>query len=90
MVTLVDLTEWKNLPNISQWVLQILENGYRIQFGPRSPCYKEGVAHFSASRAGSGNGARSKNSISKGNYRAGVFTRQRIVFLWDYKRKRRE
>ena len=40
LVPLVDfLTEWKNLPNISPWVLQIIERGYRIQFSFPPPRY---------------------------------------------------
>ena len=40
LVPLVDvLTEWKNLPNISPWVLQIIERGYRIQFRSPPPRY---------------------------------------------------
>ncbi len=31
------LAAWKLLPNTSQWVLQTIEKGYRIQFGSRPP-----------------------------------------------------
>ncbi|KAJ8006447.1 hypothetical protein DPEC_G00107360 [Dallia pectoralis] len=38
LVPLVDvLAEWKNLPNISQWVLRIIESGYAIQFRTHPP-----------------------------------------------------
>ncbi|XP_067233771.1 uncharacterized protein [Chanodichthys erythropterus] len=38
LVPLVEyLEEWKSLPNISQWVLQMIEKGYKIQFGFRPP-----------------------------------------------------
>ncbi|XP_048017809.1 uncharacterized protein LOC125249543 [Megalobrama amblycephala] len=38
LVPLVEfLEEWKRLPNISQWVLQMIEKGYKIQFGSRPP-----------------------------------------------------
>ena len=31
------LVEWKNLPNVSQWVLHTIERGYAIQFRSRPP-----------------------------------------------------
>ncbi|KAJ8009614.1 hypothetical protein DPEC_G00090730 [Dallia pectoralis] len=38
LVPLVDfLAEWKTLPNISQWVLRIIESGYAIQFRTHPP-----------------------------------------------------
>jgi len=38
LVPLVDfLAVWKLLPNIFHWVLQIIESGYRIQFGSCPP-----------------------------------------------------
>ncbi len=38
LVPLVDyLAAWKLLPNVSQWVLRTVENGYRIQFGAPPP-----------------------------------------------------
>lgn len=38
LVPLVDfLAAWKLLPNVSKWVLQIVEKGYRIQFSSRPP-----------------------------------------------------
>ncbi len=38
---LVDcLAAWKLLPNVSRWVLQIVEKGYRIQFGAPPPPFK--------------------------------------------------
>ncbi len=33
------LAAWKLLPNVSKWVLQTVERGYRIQFGSRQPCF---------------------------------------------------
>ncbi len=39
--TLVDyLAAWKLLPNVSRWVLQTVEKGYRIQFGAPPPPFK--------------------------------------------------
>ncbi len=40
LAPLVDyLAAWKLLPNVSRWVLQTVEKGYRIQFGaPPPPC----------------------------------------------------
>ncbi|XP_026111570.1 uncharacterized protein LOC113088631 [Carassius auratus] len=46
-----------------------------------SPTLQRGVAHSSASRAGSGHGARSEISFSEKCYRAGVSSRQGIGFL---------
>ncbi|KAL1255702.1 hypothetical protein QQF64_013763, partial [Cirrhinus molitorella] len=38
LVPLVDfMAAWKLLPKVSQWVLQTVEKGYRIQFGSRPP-----------------------------------------------------
>ncbi len=38
LVPLVDhLAAWKLLPNVSRWVLQTVERGYRIQFGSPPP-----------------------------------------------------
>ncbi len=38
LVPLVDhLTAWKLLPNVSRWVPQTVERGYRIQFGSPPP-----------------------------------------------------
>ncbi|XP_067241145.1 uncharacterized protein [Chanodichthys erythropterus] len=38
LVPLVDfLEEWKTLPNISNWVLLMIEKGYKIQFGSHPP-----------------------------------------------------
>lgn len=40
LVPLVDLVaEWRHLPIISQWVLQIIEIDYKIQFGSHPPLY---------------------------------------------------
>lgn len=40
LVPLVDfLAAWKFLSNVSQWVLQIIEKAYRIQFGSRPPSF---------------------------------------------------
>ncbi len=41
LAPLVDyLAAWKLLPNVSRWVLQTLEKGYRIQFGAPPPPFK--------------------------------------------------
>ncbi len=41
LVSLVDyLAAWKLLPNVSRWVLQTVERGYRIQFGAPLPPFK--------------------------------------------------
>ncbi len=41
LVPLVDyLAAWKLLPNLSRWVLQTVERGYRIQFGAPPPPFK--------------------------------------------------
>ncbi len=41
LVPLVDyLAAWKLLPNVSRWVLQTVERGYRIQFGAPPPPFK--------------------------------------------------
>ncbi len=34
------LAVWKLLPNVSRWVLQTVEKGYRIQFGTLPPPFK--------------------------------------------------
>ncbi len=34
------LAAWKLLPNISRWILQTVERGYRIQFGSPPPRFK--------------------------------------------------
>jgi len=46
-----------------------------------STMLQRGVAHVSASRAGSGKGTRGESSVSDGSYRASVLTRQRISWL---------
>ncbi len=41
LAPLVDyLAAWKLLPNVSRWVLQTVEKGYRIQFGAPPPPFK--------------------------------------------------
>ncbi len=41
LVPLVDyLAAWKLLPNVSHWVLQTVERGYRIQFGAPPPPFQ--------------------------------------------------
>ncbi len=41
LAPLVDyLAAWKLLPNVSRWVLQTVEKGYRIQFGAPPPTFK--------------------------------------------------
>ncbi len=41
LAPLVDyLAAWKLLPNVSSWVLQTVEKGYRIQFGAPPPPFK--------------------------------------------------
>ncbi len=41
LAPLVDyLAVWKLLPNVSRWVLQTVEKGYRIQFGAPPPPFK--------------------------------------------------
>ncbi len=41
LVPLVDyLAAWKLLPNVSRWVLQTVEKGYRIQFGAPPPPFQ--------------------------------------------------
>ncbi len=41
LAPLVDyLVVWKLLPNVSRWVLQTVEKGYRIQFGAPPPPFK--------------------------------------------------
>ncbi len=49
------LTAWKLLPNISRWVLQIIENG--------------GVFHQGGPPAGSGNGTGNKSSVRERGHR---------------------
>jgi hypothetical protein len=45
LIPLVDyLDAWKGLQNISQWVLNTVEKGYRIQFQYRPPRFS-GVTH---------------------------------------------
>ncbi len=42
LAPLVDcLVAWKLLPNVSRWVLQTVEKGYRIQFGAPPPPFNE-------------------------------------------------
>lgn len=41
LVPLVEfLAEWEMLPNVSQWVLNIIKNGYAIQFRTRPPRFR--------------------------------------------------
>ncbi len=79
LVPLVDyLAAWKLLPNVSQWVLQTVEKGYRIQFAFPPPRFS-GVT---PTLAGSGYGTRGESPIKEeGGHRGGPSSREGIRVL---------
>ncbi len=81
LVPLVDcLAVWKLLPNVSQWVVHTVE---RLQ-NPvwfSSASIQRYESHSGGSRAGSGNGTRSRNSLEKGGHRGGPSSRKRVRVL---------
>ncbi len=82
LVPLVDyLAAWKLLPNVSQWVLQTVEKGYRIQFAFPPPALQRRDSHTGGPRAGSGYGTRGESPIKEGGHRGGPSSREGIRVL---------
>ncbi len=78
LIPLVDfLAAWKLLPNISRWILQTVERGYRIRFDS----FQRDRSYWGGCRASSGVGTGSKYSAEEEGHRGGSSSRERIRVL---------
>ncbi len=81
LAPLVDyLAAWKLLPNVSRWVLQTVEKGYRIQFGAPPPPFK-GLCLTSTNPEQALVLEQEVLSSEEGGHRGGPSSRQRVRVL---------
>ncbi len=66
---------------MSQWVLQTVEKGYRIQFAFPPTAFQRRDSHTGGPRAGSGYGTRSESPIKEGGHRGRPSSREGIRVL---------